>query len=94
VHNNTIKYFCPHDYYRDSLKMEMEGWVQWGFRWKDHWLKHMRAEHHASREEVKGFQQKGIPMVMLKDEVWSLVLGKTGQVCNENASPIPPVEAQ
>ncbi|KAE9367878.1 hypothetical protein N431DRAFT_73956 [Stipitochalara longipes BDJ] len=24
VHNNTVKYFCPHDYCRDALKPEME----------------------------------------------------------------------
>jgi hypothetical protein len=76
VHNNTIKYFCPYDYCRDALKPEMEDWVQWGFRRKDHWLKHLRAEHSAGRKEVKYLQEKGIPMIVLKEGVWSLVLGK------------------
>jgi hypothetical protein len=76
VHNNTIKYFCPHDYCRDALKPEMEDWVQWGFRRKDHWLKHLRAEHQAGKEEVGGFQEKGIPMAVLKEGVWTLILGK------------------
>jgi len=39
-------------------------------------LKHLRAEHSAGRKEVKDFQEKGIPMAVLKDGVWSLVLGK------------------
>jgi len=58
------------------LKPEMADWAQWGFRRKDHWLKHLRAEHSAGRKEVKDFQEKGIPMAVLKDGVWSLVLGK------------------
>jgi hypothetical protein len=84
VHNNTIKYFCPHDYCRDALKPEMEDWVQWGFRRKDHWLKHLRTEHQAGREEVMGFQENGIPMAVLKEGVWSLVLGRKleGVVCD------------
>jgi hypothetical protein len=58
------------------LKPETDHWVQWGFRRKDHWLKHLRAEHFAGRKEVKYFQEKGIPMAVLKEGVWSLVLGK------------------
>ncbi len=50
--------------------------MQWGFRRKDHWLKHLRAEHSAGRKEVKYLQEKGIPMIVLKEGVWSLVLGK------------------
>ena len=48
--------------------------MQWGFRRKDHWLKHLRAEHGASKNEVKDFQEKGIPMAVMKEGVWSLVL--------------------
>lgn len=50
--------------------------MQWGFRRKDHWLKHLRAEHGASKNEVKDFQEKGIPMAVMKEGVWSLVLRK------------------
>jgi hypothetical protein len=84
VHDNTVKYFCPHDYCRDALKPDMEGWLQWGFRRKDHWLKHLRAEHQAGQEEVKALK-KEIPTAVLKDGVWSAVLGKSEQrvVANE-----------
>jgi hypothetical protein len=47
-----------------------------GFSRKDHWLKHLRAEHGASKKEVKDCQEKGIPMTVLKEGVWSFVLGK------------------
>jgi hypothetical protein len=62
----------------------MEGWLQWGFRRKDHWLKHLRAEHQAGQEEVKALK-KEIPTAVLKDGVWSAVLGKSEQrvVANE-----------
>jgi hypothetical protein len=75
VHNNTIKYFCPLDYCRDALKPDTVDFVGslWGFRRKDHWLKHLRAEHGASRKEIEAFQEKGIPMAVLKEGVWSFV---------------------
>jgi hypothetical protein len=61
----------------------MEGWLQWGFRRKDHWLKHLGAEHQAGQEEVKAL--KKVPTAVLKDGVWTAVLGKSEQrlVVNE-----------
>jgi len=53
----------------------MEGWLQWGFRRKDHWLNHLRAEHQASQKEVKALKEKEIPTAVLKDGVWSVVSG-------------------
>jgi hypothetical protein len=78
VHNNTIKYFCPFEKCYDALKLDMEDSVysMWGFRRKDVWLKHLRLRHGASRKEVEDLQEKGIPMTVLKEGVWSLVLGK------------------
>jgi len=45
IHNNTVKYFCPYDYCRDSARLNIEEWFAWGFRRKDHWQKHMKMEH-------------------------------------------------
>lgn len=74
VHNNTIKYFCPHDYCRDALKPQKEDWVQWGFRRKDHWLKHLRTEHNATRQEIRDLQTNGIPMAVLKKGLWDVIM--------------------
>ncbi len=50
--------------------------MQWGFRRKDHWLKHLRVDRGASKNEMKDFQEKGIPMAVMKEGVWSLFLRK------------------
>ncbi|KAH6712031.1 hypothetical protein BKA61DRAFT_78302 [Leptodontidium sp. MPI-SDFR-AT-0119] len=76
VHNNTLKYFCPYEWCRDSIKLELEGWFVWGFRRKDHWLKHLRDEHSTSKDEVKALQKAGIPMARLEEGVWVDVLPK------------------
>jgi hypothetical protein len=52
VHTTTTKYFCPHDYCRDSLRPDQTSIITWGFRRKDHWQKHMRDEHQMNREGV------------------------------------------
>jgi hypothetical protein len=74
VHNNTIKYFCPYDWCRDSVRQDIEECIVWGFRRKDHWQKHLKAEHQASVETVKEFQKNGFPVAVLKDEKWAIVL--------------------
>jgi hypothetical protein len=47
--------------------------MYWGFRRKDHWLKHLRAKHSASREEVRDLQGKWIPMPILQKGLGALV---------------------
>jgi len=70
----------------------MADWVAWGFRRKDHWQKHMKAEHHASRDEVKELQGHGIPMAALKEGIWTLALPKTSPaVMTEALSSAPQV---
>jgi hypothetical protein len=73
VHTTTTKYFCPHDYCRDSLRPDQTSIITWGFRRKDHWQKHMRDEHQMNREDVRQLQKDGIPMAMLKDEEWVFI---------------------
>lgn len=63
----------------------MVAWVAWGFRRKDHWQKHMKAEHHANRDEVKGLQKIGVPMAVLKEGTWTPVLPKSPQVVMSGA---------
>jgi hypothetical protein len=48
--------------------------MQYGFRRKDHWLKHLRAEHHATNQEIKGLEMKGIPIAVLKGGLWDMIL--------------------
>jgi hypothetical protein len=57
----------------------MADWVAWGFRRKDHWQKHMKAEHHANRDEVKELQESGIAMAVLKEGIWTPALPKSSQ---------------
>jgi hypothetical protein len=76
VHNKTAKYFCPHDWCRDSMKPTADDWLIYGFRRKDHWQKHMKQEHSASRDLIQALQTQGIPMAVLKDDSWIPVLTK------------------
>jgi hypothetical protein len=69
VHNCTVRYFCPHDSCTEALYGPLD---DGGLDRKDYWLNHLRAEHHATREEIKDLQRKGIPMAVRKDGVWSL----------------------
>jgi len=79
VHNNTIKYFCPHDWCRDSIKPASDDWFNWGFRRKDHWQKHMRQEHSTATEAMQTLLKKGIPMAMLIDGQWVPVYSKKSE---------------
>jgi hypothetical protein len=79
VHNLTVKYFCTHEWCRDSINLSLEDCIVWGFRRKDHWQKHMRDEHSANRQVVQTIQKDGIPMAVLKDDTWVAVLPKSSQ---------------
>ncbi|KAH7416849.1 hypothetical protein BKA64DRAFT_656375 [Cadophora sp. MPI-SDFR-AT-0126] len=76
IHNNTLKYFCPYAWCRDSIKLELEDWYVMGFRRKDHWLKHLSTEHSASKGEVKFVQKVGIPLGKLEGGTWIAVIPK------------------
>jgi hypothetical protein len=39
----------------------------------------MKSEHQASREIIKGLQEKGIPVAMLKEGKWVAVLHEDSQ---------------
>ncbi|KAH8590041.1 hypothetical protein B0O99DRAFT_635499 [Bisporella sp. PMI_857] len=80
VHNNTLKYFCPHTWCRASIKLERNFWFWWGFRRKDHWLKHMRDEHNTKKDEVKQLQELGIPMARLNEGIWVPDLPKSAGI--------------
>lgn len=72
VHNCTVKYFCPYEGCSIRLQPENLGHrMTWGgFPRKDHWQKHMKDDHNATRQAVKNFQNNGIPMAVRKEEKW------------------------
>jgi len=79
VHNLTVIYHCPYEWCRDYIKPALDGAMLWGFRRKDHWQKHMKDKHQTSSQALRSIQRHGIPMMVLKDEIWFAVLPKTSQ---------------
>lgn len=61
------------------MKPSEDDWLVFGFRRKDHWQKHMKQEHSATRSMVIAVQKQGIPMAVLKDDSWVPVSPKQSE---------------
>jgi len=64
------------------MKPTADRWLIYGFRRKDHWQKHMKQEHSASRDLIQALQTQGIPMAVLKDNSWIPVLPKQSGIAS------------
>lgn len=79
VHDHTIKFFCTHDWCRASIKLygpDSQEWFNSGFSRKDHWQKHMRKDHWASRDFMKDLWKNGTLIARKADGRWIPVFPK------------------
>ncbi|CAG8977504.1 hypothetical protein HYALB_00009338 [Hymenoscyphus albidus] len=79
VHDHAIKYFCTQDWCRDSAQLEgpdSQAWFDSGFSRKDHWQKHMKDDHNASRDFMRDLWKNGTLIARQVDGKWNPVFPK------------------